>query len=227
MLAYHSNPAVKAKFLHRVQVHRLADELVQGTGWADGKGCAVGCTLERYEHDQYPIELGVPEILAHLEDTLFELIPCTDKAAWSAWPERFLAAIRPGADLAGVWPAWAIWSLTDPQHGVIRHAAGFPDCESAIMRVAELWRTGGTPDQFSDAADAADRAARAAWAAAWAARAAGAADAADAAADAARAADAAEAAAAADARAAAARAAGAAAWTKAACDKLISLLEAA
>ncbi len=68
MLAYHNDPAVKALYLARVRAHRLADNLIQGTTWTDGKGCAIGCTLESYDHRRYPIELGIPTVLAHLED---------------------------------------------------------------------------------------------------------------------------------------------------------------
>ncbi len=33
MLAFHGDPAIKAKYLGRVKAHRLADELVKGQGW--------------------------------------------------------------------------------------------------------------------------------------------------------------------------------------------------
>src|ERR1700750_491921 len=72
LLAYHGQQSIKDKYLARVRAHRAADELVQGIGWENGKGCAVGCTLESYEHRRYPIELGIPLHLAHLEDALFE-----------------------------------------------------------------------------------------------------------------------------------------------------------
>jgi hypothetical protein len=42
MLAYHSDPKIKSKYLRRVEAHRKADQLVQGfTYWEDGKGCAA------------------------------------------------------------------------------------------------------------------------------------------------------------------------------------------
>src|SRR4029079_17477484 len=126
-------------------------------------------TLDGYDHARYPIELGIPLQRAHLEDRLFEL---QTKADALAWPERFLAAIRPGADLSRVWPEWALWMLTDPDHGVIRHASKRDDVRAAIQRVADLWRNGGTTEEF--------RAARSAAAAAADAAAADAADAADA-----------------------------------------------
>jgi hypothetical protein len=70
MLSFHNDQAVKDKYVNRVIAHQKADNLIRGTGWNNGKGCAVGCTLESYDHSQYPIELGIPEWLAKLEDTL-------------------------------------------------------------------------------------------------------------------------------------------------------------
>ena len=105
---FHDSQELKDYYLARVRAHAAADRLVQGTGWEEGKGCAVGCTLEAYDHSRYPIELGVPCILAHLEDRLFERLP---RAEAMTWPERFLSAIRPGADLRPVWPRFACWLL--------------------------------------------------------------------------------------------------------------------
>jgi len=99
MKAFHNNLDIKHKYLERVRAHRKADNLIQGIGWENGRGCAVGCTLEAYDHSLYPIELGIPEWLARLEDAIFEKIP-NDKSM--LWPERFLAAINPGADLEKV-----------------------------------------------------------------------------------------------------------------------------
>ena len=97
--AYHGDPAIKAKYLSRVRAHAAADALTQGVGWEGGKGCAIGCTLEAYDHSRYPIELGMPEWLARLEDAIFEGLP---HAEAMTWPESFLEAIHPGADLESV-----------------------------------------------------------------------------------------------------------------------------
>jgi hypothetical protein len=129
MLAYHSDPELKTFVLNQIIAHREADKLVKGRYWHDGKGCAVGCTLEAVRlhngnatkkinhesHSLYETELGIPRILARLEDRFFESLPNTES---QAWPERFTSAIRPGADLAMVWPRFAFWLLTEecPQH---------------------------------------------------------------------------------------------------------------
>ena len=102
--AYHGSPDLKAKYLSRVRQHHEADEIVKGQYWRDGKGCAVGCTLEeRYSeaggHAAYETDLGIPVALARLEDSIFEGLQDSEA---QLWPERFLSAIQPGADLSGV-----------------------------------------------------------------------------------------------------------------------------
>lgn len=168
MKAFHGSEEIKKKYLERVAMHRAADALVQGQGWEDGKGCAVGCTLEDYNHSLYPIELGIPEVLAHLEDSLFEGM-LVEQAM--LWPERFLSAPKAGADLSQVWPQWAVWMLTDSEHGMIKYANGRQDVREAIERVADCWRRGVSVEEFRAAWAERERAGRdrVAWAAAEAA----------------------------------------------------------
>jgi hypothetical protein len=231
MLAYHNDPAIKAKYLKRVRAHQKADRLVQGTG-AEGagenfRGCAVGCTLEVYDHSRYPIELGIPQELARLEDRIFEGLPVD---AAMKWPAQFLSVITPGADLTMVWPRFSLWLLET-------ELGKYPTSEPATA-LYRRWIAGNKPgvEEWRSAADAA-YAADAAADAAYAARAA--ADPADAAAAddadayaayaayaAADAADAYAADAAADAAAYAARAARKAFWNRAA-KQLLKLLRAA
>ena len=75
MLSYHNDQAVKDKYTKRFAEHRAADEVIQGTGFSEGRGCFVGCTLDEYKHSRFPEELGWPEWLAYLADTIFEGIP--------------------------------------------------------------------------------------------------------------------------------------------------------
>lgn len=72
MQAFHNDPAVKEKYLARIRAHAAADRLTQRVGWKEGRGCAVGCTFEAYDHDLGPVEIGVPTWLMWLEDSLFE-----------------------------------------------------------------------------------------------------------------------------------------------------------
>lgn len=134
MIAFHGQQAIKDKYIARVRAHREADNLVRGQGWENGRGCAIGCTLEAYDHSLYPTELGIPEWLARLEDKLFENLPIEDS---QAWPERFLEAIRPGADLEKVKAPFLIFVLKSALQK-FDHSK-FPDCKKAIDDVIAFW----------------------------------------------------------------------------------------
>src|SRR5690349_7382454 len=119
MQAFNNDDGLKRFVLDQLAAHREADRLVKGTYWEDGKGCAVGCTLEavrlrcgkKIEHGRHALyepELGIPQALARLEDRIFENLPNEHS---QRWPERFISAIAPGADLTLVWPRFALWLL--------------------------------------------------------------------------------------------------------------------
>ncbi len=122
MQAYHNDPALKIHCLELMADHRSADRLVQSHGyWGDGRGCAVGCLLHSLggspsDHLDYERLVGVPEILAVLEDSIFESLPVEDA---QEWPERFLDAIPVGADLSRVsWQFldWVLGELPPTDH---------------------------------------------------------------------------------------------------------------
>jgi hypothetical protein len=135
MKAYHNDPAIKAKYLRRVRAHRKADEIVKGHYWENGKGCAVGCTIHGSDRALYETELGIPIKLASLEDGIFENLP---NGHALKWPEQFLSAIKPGADLNQVTDKFLHWLLIDPDDGVIRFAKT-AKVKKAIQRVADLY----------------------------------------------------------------------------------------
>ena len=138
MKAFHGDQAIKDKYVNRVEAHRLADELAQRTTWTGEKGCAIGCTLNGYDHKAYENELGIPEWLAKVEDVIFEGL-FTERAM--LWPGEFLLAISPGVDLEQVRVPFLIFVM-----------------ESAIesMRSAEFDR-----DQFPEIKRIQDEAERA------------------------------------------------------------------
>lgn len=72
--AFHGSQEIKDKYIVRMKAHMEADELIQGTGFSNGKGCAVGCTLNHYSHFQYEEELSIPFTIAILEDNIFEAL---------------------------------------------------------------------------------------------------------------------------------------------------------
>ncbi len=153
MQAFHNDSVIKQKYLERLAAHRAADNLIQGTTWEDGKGCAVGCTLEAYNHAAYETELGIPEMLARLEDTIFEGLPEVEAMQW---PERFLRAPRVGADLSLVGWKFLHWLLTQTEFGDFRHEI----VRSAVMECAAVIEplTRGEPVDMAAAESAAESA---------------------------------------------------------------------
>jgi hypothetical protein len=145
MLAYHNDETIKTNILTQLAAHRAADEIVKGRYWEHGKGCAIGCTIYSGRHVEYETRFGVPQVLARLEDRIFEGLP-NDVAM--TWPERFISAIPVGADLAMVWPCFALWLLSEE---LPQHARGSDLCAAAIAAVAALYaewcETGKAPSQ--------------------------------------------------------------------------------
>ena len=119
MEAFHNDPSIKGKYITRLNEHYKADEIVKGQYWENGKGCAVGCTIHSNIHNKYESELGIPEDIAHLQDTIFESLP---NELAKQFPLQFLSAIKVGADLKNVRNLFAIWMLTGKKYGVIKYA---------------------------------------------------------------------------------------------------------
>jgi hypothetical protein len=110
MLAFHNDPSIKARYLDRVRLHARADEIIHGSYWENGKDCAVGCTVHSSKHANYETELGIPIMLARLEDRLFE---GQSNGRSKEFPERFLLAAKVGADLSRVGWKFLHWLLTE------------------------------------------------------------------------------------------------------------------
>ncbi len=111
LLSYHNDPSIKLKYQQRFEAHRKADEVIQGTGFdsRSNRGCFVGCTLDNYDHSQFPVELGIPEWLAHLADSIFEGLP---KGEAPQFGTDLLEAIPVGVDLNPVKWKLSIWRHT-------------------------------------------------------------------------------------------------------------------
>jgi hypothetical protein len=118
MKAFHNKQEIKDRYINRLKEHAKQDEIIKGNYWEHGKGCAVGCTIHSGDHKAYEIELGIPTILAKLEDRLFESLP---NAEAKKFPLQFLNAIPVGADLSTIWPKFAIFLLTDKSQCNSRH----------------------------------------------------------------------------------------------------------
>ena len=154
MKAFHGKKEIKAKYIARLKAHYDADEIVKGVYWEDGKGCAVGCTLHSGNHKAYEVELGIPEVLARLEDSIFEGLSPKDA---KEFPLNFLNAVNVGSDLSQVGDKFLHWLLVDPKHGVIKYATN----KKVVQDVADLYERKINGETINrDVWEAADAAAR-------------------------------------------------------------------
>jgi len=135
------NQELKDEIVAEIIKHRKQDQIIQGSYGKNvngvWKGCAVGCaihslnlkkgkTLEVSSHKVYETEFGIPEILARLEERIFEGLSVEDS---KTWPENFMSAIPVNVDLSLVWPKLAVFILTDAKYGVIKHAENKDDVQ--------------------------------------------------------------------------------------------------
>ena len=138
----------KPTFIAELAEHAAQDRIVQGQYWENGKGCAVGCSLHSVQqrlglgriayddHALYETYLGIPRILARLEDRIFEGL---EPAEARLWPMRFAQAVQPGADLSGVWHQFAPWLLREIAAPAVSDK--HPQQRAAIVAVAEGFET--------------------------------------------------------------------------------------
>lgn len=102
--------------LARLARHRAADQIVQGTGYDGSRGCAVGCSLDKYDHAEYARVIigndarGTGLQLAKLIDRLHERMPLEDAVQW---PARVCDALSQSADTTHALSRWFVWLLGD------------------------------------------------------------------------------------------------------------------
>jgi hypothetical protein len=132
MIAFHNDPAIKAALVAQLEAHYAADEIIKGTYWEDGKGCAVGCCVHSADHGLLETRYGIPKQIAHLMDEIFESLP-NEQA--KDFPLAVIKAIPVGADLSKVINHFLEWLLIDPNHGVARFNSA-----PSIFAVADLHR---------------------------------------------------------------------------------------
>lgn len=122
------NQELKSALVAEIRKHREQDQVVQGNyGTKESgifRGCAVGCAIDSLfvigghytpyylcsDHGIYERELGIPRILAELQDIIHEGL---SDESFPTWPERFMEEVPTETDLLRVWPKFALWLLHD------------------------------------------------------------------------------------------------------------------
>ena len=129
LLSYHNDFKIKEKYQAKFQAHRDADEVTQGSR----KGCFVGCTLNSYDHNRFPDELGWPVWLGHLAEVIFEGLLKSECAQFGT---DLLKAVPVGVDLEPIQHVIAIKRLEN----ITDNCKDYEDIEglkSAIQLIIE------------------------------------------------------------------------------------------
>lgn len=118
------NQELKSALVAEIRKHREQDQVIQGNYgyFEEGKfrGCAVGCAIDSLfrlggnilphypsgDHGAYERELGIPKILAELQDVIHEGL---SDESFPTWPERFMEAVPTETELSLVFPKFAWW----------------------------------------------------------------------------------------------------------------------
>jgi hypothetical protein len=149
LLSFHGKQEIKDAKIADLKRHKELDNLMQGDYWNGEKGCAVTCSMftpEEFKtgnvdkkdiHGRYVTQIGVPRIIAYLEDQIFEGLPVAES---KDWPLNFMQAIPVGVDLENVWRKFMIWLLVDDTAGVIKFA-NTENSRKAIRDVADAFTT--------------------------------------------------------------------------------------
>jgi len=196
MKAFENVTMTKQEMIEALKWHQEQDNFVRGEYFRDGKGCAVGCSLESVartknislkdfgNHSLYETYLGIPEWLARVEDTIFEGVGVKRS---KTWPLEFIEAVNTGANLENVKAPFLIFVLESNLERL--KDVKFKQQREAVEGAIALWKRSdiGTGEwEFArpvvesaaesaarsaarSAAWSAESAARSAWSAAWSA----------------------------------------------------------
>ena len=172
--AFNNDKSFQDQMIASAISHREKDEYIAGAyAKMNGsfRGCSVGCSLfdiksikgvevgEAFnDHALLAKELGIPEFICHLQDSIFENLPEAERFRWT---ERLFQAIPLGADLTPVLPRFLLKTLNRlPEVDRADVVAAI----SGVREVLQNWSDTGTVD-----IDAARSAARSAAESAWSA----------------------------------------------------------
>lgn len=139
-LTFDGDPVLKDRYLDRLRRHIDAGDFRFAPAWEDGKGSALGCTIEAGDIDVYAEQLGVPAALAMVLDSLVNSQPpgpmfrhATDFAL------RWLTMLPVGVDLSPI-PGTITCDLLDHPL-LIETTQGHPSIEGARRTVIDLHRS--------------------------------------------------------------------------------------
>jgi hypothetical protein len=93
---FHGDKKIKAEYIARVKDHVQAGEIIQGHYRLGDYRDAINATVHSSSHMDYETKLGIPFVVARIEDRVFEALPSPD---FKEFPVKFLEIIPVGISL--------------------------------------------------------------------------------------------------------------------------------
>jgi hypothetical protein len=144
MQAFHADPAIKQEFIHRLQAHAQAGEILnRASVWNDGKGGPVACMVHDTDLAVWEQRTGIPKAVGSALDVAASYLDQPEQAA--RFVLEWVEAVEVGQDLGRVAPALIEWLLADGEHGIHRFAEN-EAVRQTIRCVADLHRRAATGD---------------------------------------------------------------------------------
>jgi hypothetical protein len=106
LISFHGHQSLKADVIARVTAHAIADEIIKGRYWEDGKGCFIGCVLHSDKHSEFETRYGIPTWMAKLCDVIFEGLPNGEAKKFAV---EFWEAAPIGVDLNPLQHQFAVF----------------------------------------------------------------------------------------------------------------------
>ena len=113
-LSFLDNTYMKEHYINQVKEVISRGMLNQGVYWLNGQQ-KEGISLTPSLHSKYESALGIPEMIAKIEDKIFIGLPSPE---YKDFPLQFISAIPVGVDLTITWKRIMIWLLDDDVWGV-------------------------------------------------------------------------------------------------------------
>lgn len=136
---FHGDAAAKDRYVERLRGHIAAGHFQFAPRWQDGRGSALGCTIEADDPGLYAEQLGYPDALALVLDDLVNFRRADpDGQHAKSFAIRWLVDTPVGVDLSPVTGQALCEMLDVPQLRDI--AAGHPDIDAARRAVIDLHR---------------------------------------------------------------------------------------
>lgn len=136
--AFYGEPLLKSAVLERLREHRRLDQLIQGTYFANGRGCQLGCLTHMTGKGSADMAeaiermFGIPQPVGYWLEGMFEGL---NRYLCGWWATKSVESMPVGANLGGAIQELISWSLAKGSLGIELRAMQLADIERNLNSV--------------------------------------------------------------------------------------------